>query len=160
MRNDYKDRTDIRGVMLDLVDLTPVEDAATEWAHAHDDDRINDYDRLEVGHNPWAILTDADGGHWLVCNEGVAYKFRADECDQTDRPHVHLDLYGRGTRSGDAESISIMPTAGATVTLNDALDYRTGEQIDLADLVRVFGSRLEDNVRSLHRLATVEGVRA
>lgn len=117
-----------RGVTLTLLDLTQViEDANTWWTSEHQDGSW-----VEVGYAPYAAA-EHNGDLYVVSNEGVGWKI-------TDTSHLILDLYRKSPNG-----FGILPAMEASLTPDEVRACMTGEDIDLADLIRVFGRRLEDN---------------
>lgn len=141
-------REKLRGVQVRLLDLTPMETAATEWAREHIPDRVGPNTTLEAGFKPWGVFTAANGATILVCIEGVGYHATYDEDTTCD-----LSFYTRKVEP-DTTHVSMMPVASRTVTVQELAEVETGDTVDLTEHVRIFGQRLEDNLRSMHRLAT------
>jgi len=133
-----------RGVTVEVLDLDSL--LAEAERDLRDEGALEPDEHVVLGFGPYALLSRADGRTWLVCNEGVAW-----EVDET----APLDLYvevrdadGRTTAFGVAPRWALNAPAA---TLQDA---RTGESVDLADFIRVFGDRLDANHFRLHALAT------
>ena len=141
-------REKLRGVEVRLLDLVPMETAATEWAREHIPDRVGPNTVLEAGFKPWGVFQAANGETVLVCVEGVGY--HATDDDETT---CDLSFYAR-TGEPHHQTISMAPVASRTVTVQELAEVETDETVDLTELVRIFGDRLEDNLRSMHRLAT------
>ena len=118
-----------RGVMLKVLDLSEVEAEATEMYRKEKGDPDG---RIEAGWTPWGVA-EKDGKLYVVCNEGVGYEV-------TDEEPLVVDLYRRAEGS-----MTIFPTMQANLAPDDVRRFTTDEEIDLADLVRTFGQRLEDN---------------
>jgi len=136
-----------RGVAVHLVDMGPLEQEATDWVKAKRLDLIDKgLNRLKVGFSPWGIFEDADGVTILVCNEGVGYHVLEEE-------PPHIGLYAEYNQDPEVKTISMFPLFGAPVTREYVWGNLTGERADLADHIRSFGARLEENFRDLYRLA-------
>lgn len=128
-----------RGANVRLIDLTSVEQAATEWWQDHE--RFESGDRLELSWGPYALLDAADGSTWLVNNEGIGQRI-------SDKP-VRLEFF---VRNDETSSFGAFPVAANDLTIEEAESRTTGETVDLADFVRRFGARLEGNFHSLFNL--------
>jgi hypothetical protein len=123
------------GVMLRLLDLTSIEAAATEkWLEK--DDHAGSY--LEAGFKPLAMAGAGDE-LYVVCQEGVGWKV-------TPEKPLEVELFQRADeKDGQMRSFSIMAVMVASLTPEEVLACATEEEIDLSDLIRSFGQRLEDN---------------
>jgi hypothetical protein len=134
-----------RGAVLRLLDFSRVEAQALEVARK---ERTEEAGKVPVGldasFGPWAAGHLADGTVVVVCSEGVGYEV-------TDESPFSLSLYARY----DGGGIGIVPLMEAVMKPDDLQEYLTDETIDLADLVRTFGQRLEDNFWRLRRLLLV-----
>lgn len=93
----------------------------------------------EVAFGPYAAV-ERDGVLYVVCNEGVGWRVTEDQ-------PLELDLYKR-----TPGKISIAPTLMATLTIDKVRALMTDTEVDLADHIRRFGQRLEDNFWRLHRI--------
>lgn len=91
----------------------------------------------------WALATAADGTQYLLCDEGVGYPVDT-------ALEVYID-----TDHGDGSS-TVSMFADREVRLPDPGQYAT-DGIDLADFIRVFGTRLESNFWLWHRTLTRGG---
>lgn len=127
-----------RGVTLRLLDFSAVVADAQAKAAGADE-------TVELSHTPYAA---AEVGErlYVVCHEGVGWEVTEDE-------PLELPLHVR-TPSG----FSIFPRWNAMLSPSEVRLARTEEEVDLADLVRTFGARLEANFWLWHR--TLSGVRA
>lgn len=121
------DRT--RGVTLRVLDINRVAAEASKQL-----DRT-----LRTSFEPYA-MAEHDGHLYVVCNEGVGWEV-------TDKDPLYLDLYAHSENG-----ISIFPTCQAKLSPAEVRELATDQEIDLADLIRTFGSRLESNFWSLHEL--------
>lgn len=117
-----------RGVTLTLLNL----DGVLEHVRRETPDIPADND-VKIGWGPWAYGRDADGTLIAVCQEGVGYKLY----DGSDLP---LEIYV--SRPGH---IAIMPRFTVYLTEDEVLALPTSGEVDLADHVRTFGDRLEQN---------------
>jgi hypothetical protein len=125
--------TRARGANVRLLDLSQYEHEALEFANAHRDDDQPPYTKATVEQAPLAVGFSPNGTAYLIGVEGVGWPL--------DDDGEEFDVYV----STDT-SFSIFPTVAFTLTreqINDAL----GDEVDLADHVRVFGARLEANFR-------------
>lgn len=89
----------------------------------------------------WA-MAEHDGLLYVICDEGVGWPVH------TTEPLV-LELWKK-----IEDTISIFPTATATLNEDDVRDLITDETVDLADFIQTFGSRLEVNFRQWYRRLT------
>lgn len=123
------------GVKLRLLNTDRI--AAQAGAHAADG---TTYD---VGLAPWAAV-EHGGRLYAICHEGVGY-----EVDE-DRP-LELPVYKQVEGH-----ISIFPTFTANLSPDEVRELMTDTEVDLADHIRRFGSRLEDNFWALYRILSKE----
>jgi hypothetical protein len=124
----------VRGVTLRIIDLHGlVENAGTEIREKMllNGQEVPDGFEIRPGFEPWAY-TEHDGRHFVICNEGVGYEVSMDE-------PWEVPLYSR--RKG---FVSILPSWTVPLTPGEIAPM-AGEEIDLADLIRSFGARLEQN---------------
>lgn len=133
-----------RGVIVQVVDLTDL--LAQAKASLIKQGKATDADKVSTAFTQ-AIATDQAGNHYLLCSEGVGWE--AQDIDGV--PTFTLDLYVES-----AGYIAIMASATLRIAADDLLDEPTTE-VDLADFVRVFGGRLEDNFWIWHRTLTRKG---
>lgn len=118
-----------RGVILHLIDFSDLlAQVPTEGEETAD-----------VGFGSYAMTELADGRLYVVCNEGVGWEV-------TDDEPLEVDLY-----VSDPDHIAIMPRYRTSLTPAEVRAAATGGEVDLADHVRRFGGRLEDNFRIWHR---------
>jgi hypothetical protein len=128
-----RDSERARGVTLRVLDFTPlIADVPLT-----DDDRAKETTPAPA-FAPYAVA-ERDGHVWVVCNEGVGW-------DVTEDEPLTVDLYPQ--RPGH---IAILPKWQAGLGPDEVRELATGEEIDLADLVRRFGGRLESNFWTWHR---------
>jgi hypothetical protein len=112
-----------------LLDLTKQMAAAlAKYQEAHPDSDVTKAES-EKG---WALATAPDGTDYLVCEEGVGYPLH--DTDNT------FDVW-----FSSEHSFQMLPAMTLTLTADEVKALATGEVVDLADHVRVFGGRLEDN---------------
>ena len=133
-----------RGVTIDPIDLTGV--LAEAERELRDEGALETDEHVVAGFGPYGLLTGANGSTWLVCNEGVAWEVHE---------AAPLDLYTE-QRDADGTKISfgIAPRWSLRVEADALAAARTGESVDLADFIRVFGDRLDANHFNLYHLAT------
>lgn len=128
-----------KGVTVTLLDLSKQEaDALAFYQQGHPDDTDMTEAHTEKG---WALAVAPNGDEWLVCEEGVAFLVQP----EGNTFEVWM--------SGD-HSFQMFPAVQFTLTRDEVHEHATGATVDLADHVRVFGGRLEDNFWSLHRTLT------
>lgn len=131
-----------RGVMLTLLELDDVVESATTFYKTRHPDREGVTVTMRLGFEPYAVA-DTDHGMFVVNNEGVGYEV-------TDSDPLELDLYASFDEGGQ-QSFEVLPSVMSSLSPDDVREHATGEQVDLADLVRVFGARLETNFHVWHR---------
>lgn len=133
-----------RGTTLRLLDLSRAEAMCLTAAQEADPEKPPT--RMEAGFAPWGVGVKEDGTIVAVCCEGVGYEV-------TDENPLQIGMYPRWDKS-----FGIMPSWIATLRPSDLQEYLTNDTIDLADLIRSFGQRLEDNFWRLRGLLA-SGVR-
>lgn len=122
-----------RGVLLRTLDLTEVQ--------AEADRAIDEGETARIGHAPYAAA-EHDGHLYVVCEEGVGWEV-------TDEDPLLIDTYvSTGT------GIGIFPRFQVVLSPAEVRAAATGDEVDLADLIRTFGSRLEANFWVWHRTLT------
>ena len=126
----YDQRT--RGVTLRVLDLTPVLADIAEPGPG---------ETVRAGFDPYATV-EHDGHLYVVCNEGVGWEV-------TDDDPLPVDLYVSAPTG-----FGIFPRWEVTLTPADVHRLATDDEVDLADLIRSFGARLESNFWAWHRTLT------
>lgn len=117
-----------RGITLRLLDFSAFTAEITAAQ--------TEYDTLKIDYQ-YAVGTDSQGRTWAICSEGVG-------SEVTDKGGLIVDWRGeRKTETG--YSFSMFPTARYEFDLADVAERTTEETVDLADFVRAFGARLEQN---------------
>ena len=125
----YGHRPRARGVMGYLLNMASLEEMASERMSGG---------RFDVGFGPYAAFRD--GGVWFVVNnEGVGAAVSEND------PYM-VPLYRKLEGA-----IQLFPELQGSLRPAD-VEGLLGEPIDLADLIRVFGGRLEDNFWIWHRV--------
>lgn len=124
-----------RGVTLTVLDLDPLLSKLAEEVQ----DRMPD-SRLEF--RMTYAVAEKDGKTFVVCNEGVGWKV-------TEEDPLEVAVF-----SSSPEGFSMFPQYRIVLSPDEVRKYATGEKIDLADLVRTFGGRLEDNFWIWHHTLT------
>jgi hypothetical protein len=119
-----------RGVTLTLLDLDSLIEQGQELTQGRDE--------ISLGHAPYAAA-EVDGRLYVVCVEGVGWQ--VDENTPLSVP-IHASSPGH---------VSMMPRWVAELSEREVRERMTGQPVDLADLIRTFGGRLEDNFRIWHR---------
>jgi hypothetical protein len=139
------------GVTLRLLTLADVTGPAYEkWkAHAEVDGKTVTATRLKVGNTPYAAV-EHNGRLYVICVEGVGWEV-------TDTAPLEVDLYSETLNDKDQiASFGMFPVMEAHLTPAEVRERMTDETVDLSDLIRSFGQRLEDNFWAWHRLLTKE----
>lgn len=128
-----------RGVTVKVIDMQPLYDKWSAEVHA----RNPEITKVSASFH-WAIGQDPNGGLHLICSEGVSWELPPEDAGRL-RPAgypdlVDIDLYNRT----DPDKIAMAPIATVKVAAEDLRDL-PAEDKDLADFVRTFGRRLEQN---------------
>lgn len=154
MREPKRDR----GVTVSVLDLSTLEAEALEYR------RKTHPDCYEVGvyGGKIAVAKSKEAGHlYAICTEGVG-----PEMGVTDDDPLYVEFHGSYYKRGPAyvwtdisgevheypgeilpnrHSFDVIPFASATLTPEELLSYPVIEEVDLADHIRSFGARLEQN---------------
>lgn len=134
-----------RGTMLRLLDMEKLHALVLPDAEV----RAPEMTVFEVSFQPWAYGVAPDGRAYVICNEGVGW-----EVDYEDRK-VHIDVHGSRPKADESGKVfSILPAVTAIMDRADVEEILTDEEIDLADLIRSFGQRLETNFALWRRTFT------
>ena len=120
-----------RGVILHVLDLRPVLATVP----------LGEGESADVAFGPYAICDSGDT-LYVICHEGVGWEI-TDDCP--------FDLGIYVARQG---FMAIAPRFLATLSFDEVRVLPRGEEIDLADLVRVHNDRLENNFRTWYRTLT------
>jgi hypothetical protein len=137
------------------VDLTEVEAHALAYlrAHAQTDidlgkEGVQMPSKVRVG---WkhGIVTTPDGDVYALNTEGVGPNHPI-----TNEQPLDVDVFIEGYEDDTSEFLSMFPACLSKVGVDELRNYATGEPVNLADFVRTFGSRLDDNYESWRRLLT------
>jgi hypothetical protein len=116
------------GILVTPLDLTAdMDEALTAYKAANPDTEMTEA-RTEDG---WALACTPDGTEYLVCSEGVGYPLA---------PANDFDVW-----LSSEHSFQVTPAMSLQLTAEEVHERATGEPVDLADHIRVFGQRLEDN---------------
>jgi hypothetical protein len=129
----------IRGVTLLRIDTARMVTEANEQIVPEMEKRdmtVPDGYTLRTGFEPWG-WKEHGGTQFVVCCEGVGYEVSEDE-------PWEVPLYPSWS-SGQGKLMGITPTWTQPLFGTELQSYVTEEEIDLADLVRRFGQRLEQN---------------
>lgn len=121
----YEKRERQRGVILRLLDVSTICANATE--------QIGDGTVYESDYTPWAVAQTVDGLMFVICSEGVG-------SEVANETPLELNLYAKVENC-----ITILHSFIVQLTPAEIEPHISDETIDLADLVRTFGPRLEDN---------------
>lgn len=148
-----------RGVILKVLDMSALEAQALEFRQKTHPDC---YEARIYG-GKTAVIENR-GVLWTICTEGVGYPISGDdkfEAQFHGSYHVREesqmeDLLGRnvpGPIKSGSHTFDMMPFGSVELTKDELLDnYPVVEEVDLADFVRTFGNRLEDNFWEFFRL--------
>lgn len=126
-----------RGVVLTRLDFAPVMESAFQrfMDTASEDVKAEGWSGFESLQGHYALGQAPDGKWYVVGTEGVGWEV-------SEAKNFGVECY---LQSADGTRFGMFPSATAWVTLAEVLASRTEETIDLADLVRSFGDRLEAN---------------
>lgn len=127
------DRT--RGVMLQRIEF-PTEELITEG-----NERLSPpapFTQVRIGQATEHAVVEHNGQAYLVDSEGVIYDVNA--------LGVKMPVY-----FSTETSLAIVPQGQLSYRWEQLLSFRTDEDVDLADFVRRFGARLEQNFILLYR---------
>ena len=126
-----------RGVHVKVLDLTQVEDEALKFVRSGNSNTIN----AKIFGGPWAIA-QKNNKIFAVCEEGVGPENGLDADDP-----IEFDIHGEYSVDGETHQITfdMFPVASVKMNAGDLLTLPVKEEVDLADFIRKFGSRLESN---------------
>jgi hypothetical protein len=97
-----------------------------------------EWTEMKPGFPPYAVY-DGDAGLFVICGEGVGWEVNDDN-------HLSIPFYGRWKDHEEGTThFSMTPSTELEFSPNDVRNMASGNEIDLADLVREFGDRLETN---------------
>lgn len=137
-----------RGATGRVLDFTKHEADALAYANEHRDPTTEPYTHARVDQPPYVLAVAADGSEWLIGEEGVGWAL----VEEDNEFGVFLSR-----RTADGTSFSMFPQVQVSLTRDEVLASATDEYVDLADHIRVFGQRLDDNHRTwFHRLTKGE----
>lgn len=151
-----------RGVIVKVLDLSALEAQALEFRQKTHEDCY----QARVFASPHAVVEAKDGTLWTICVEGVMYPLTEDQGFEAqfhgsyylrDESTVE-DLLGRnvpGEIVPTKHTFDMMPFASVDISKEDLLqEYPVKEEMDLADFIRTFGSRLESNFWTAYDILT------
>jgi hypothetical protein len=124
-------------VLLHLLDLNKeLDEAFKRYMELRPDQTDEGWTGFNASQDRLAVGQARDGKWYVVGTEGVGWEV-------SESQNLTVDVFL--TQGPDGTKFSMFPNATAHMTLAEVLASRTEEVIDLADLVRVFGDRLEVN---------------
>lgn len=130
-----------RGVTVKVLDLSDLEAEALEWQK----ERNPDCTKVNIYGGDWAVA-EKDGHLFAICTEGVGFEVTEEEPLTLE---FHGNYVARDEETGEIKpnvtKFDVMPFGSYDLIPQDLLDYPVAEEKDLADYVRTFGARLEDN---------------
>jgi len=85
-------------------------------------------------------IVDTPAGLYVLCTEGVGT-----ERPVTDDEPLVIDFGYRISNGGSGGSFSMGAVATSTMTPDEIRECATGEPVNLAEFIRTFGSRLDQN---------------
>lgn len=141
----FKERD--RGVLLRKLDFDRLQEQLTAQVRRAEEalgDPAWEEVTVLLGTPPYAIGESLSGRMYVICEEGVGWEV-------ADDIPLPVDVYvSHGSR------VALFPKYQVNVPLAEIMEVRTDEIVDLADLVRVFGRRLESNFWLWKRRMTEE----
>lgn len=131
-----------RGVKLQVIDFSELEAQALEYRQKT---RPDCYEARAFA-SPWGLHESKNGHLYAICQEGVGYVV-------SDEKPLEISFHGsyhiRNEETGEIEpnkhSFDAMAFGSVDLTPEDLKNYPLKEEVDLADHIRTFGSRLESN---------------
>lgn len=124
-----------RGVKIQVLDLSSLEASALTFRRIKEPTCT----KASIHGGKQAVGTTADGRVFLICTEGVGYEV-------TEDGGVEFEFHGNYTTDEpNVTKFDFMPFASIELSKAELLEYPVAEEVDLADHVRSFGARLEDN---------------
>ena len=131
-----------RGVTVKVLDLSALEAQALEYRQRTNPDCYE----ARVYASPHAVVEAKDGTLWTICVEGVMYPI---DKEQGFVAQFHGSYHLRndeGEIEPNKHTFDMMPFGSVEISTEDLLrEYPVKEEVDLADFVRTFGTRLESN---------------
>lgn len=131
-----------RGVTVQVLDLEDMKDQAVQFRKETEPECVN----ASVYGGEWAVAQTKSGDLMVLCTEGVAYFV-------TDDDPMEFEFHGQYKDEEDSSvtRFDMFPFASTTLTAEELVLYPTKEEVDLADFVRRFGDRLENNFWTLFK---------
>lgn len=131
-----------RGITVQVLDMSSLEGSALKMRQEMKPDC---YEARIYG-GEIAVARDSNGTLYAICTEGVGYEV-------TKESPMELLFHGsyrlRDEETGEitsgSHSFDMMPFASIELGPDELLAYPVKEEKDLADFVRSFGARLEQN---------------
>lgn len=138
MRNERE-----RGVIVKVLDLSAFEAEALEFRQRTHPDCYE----AKIYGGKIAFAQTKTGHLYTVCTEGVGPEFGVTFDDPLE-VEFHGSYYARdehGEINPSSHSFDFLPFASSTLNPDKILSYPVAEEVDLADFIRSFGARLENN---------------
>lgn len=126
-----------RGTRLAVLDLDGIGKEHLPRFQAAEPDR--GWTRCKVEHGPYGVAQAPNGRVYVICNEGVGWEVH-------EGKPFPVDLWLETDTSSE-----LSPRHRVWLTPDEVLSRVTGKTVDLADLIRTFGDRLENNFDLWHR---------
>ena len=133
------------------IDFSPELDTLPDWyAENHPDKEMPSMWRMG---DTWGYVPLPDGTIYLLCEEGVGYPSRSEEGQE--KP-LTFDVHARWDRTSELTdeerakgqtrwSGSMFPLAQLCLSAEEIKALPVSEEVNLADFIRGFGGRLENN---------------
>lgn len=150
-----------RGVILQVPDLSELIGQALSYRQKTHPDCYE----AKIYGGKYALGKAHTGHLWAICTEGVGYVVSKEEPMEFQfhgsyymrEESLEDDLLGRnvpGPIKKGSHTFDVMPFGSVTLSVDDLKGYPILEEVDLADHVRSFGNRLEDNFWGMHEALT------
>jgi hypothetical protein len=115
-----------RGIFVDVVDFSKLEAEALAWRQESNPDCT----KVSV---------------FAICHEGVGFEVSDEEPLELEFHGNYLSRNEDGVVQANVTTFDFMPFGSYSITPEDLAEYPIKETVDLADFVRTFGARLENN---------------
>lgn len=122
--------------MVKVLDFAPIHADATKWLQANKPDRAAEVTRFSSGF-PIGYVQTKNGDVYVLTSDGVGSSNPI-----SDRNPYGFALYGE---NDDKVTLTIEPDVRCTLSKDNILELPVKEEVNLAEFIRTFGSRLDAN---------------
>lgn len=140
-----------RGVIVSVLDLSALEAEALEFRKQSQPDCYE----VHIYGGKIAMKESKNGHLYTVCIEGVGPETGV-TFDDPLYVEFHGSYYERDENTGEINphrhTFDAVPFASCTLDPDELRSYPIKEEVDLADFIRTFGARLEDNFWMWHKV--------